>query len=102
MSPSPDWNESRVLLLAPKGRDALLASRVLSEAGIDACACSNPEALQEGIRQGAGVVLVTEEGLSVTAVADLAQVLAIQPAWSNLPVLVFSGGEDRGEAVAPS
>jgi signal transduction histidine kinase/CheY-like chemotaxis protein len=102
MNPPPDLTESRVLLLAPTGRDALLASRVLSEAGIDACACANPEALQEGIRQGAGAVLVTEDGLSVTAVADLAQVLANQPAWSNLPVLVFSGGEERGEAVAPS
>jgi signal transduction histidine kinase/CheY-like chemotaxis protein len=102
MNSPRDWTESRVLLLAPTGRDALLASRVLSQAGIDACACASPEELQEGIRQGAGVVLVTEDGLSVTAVADLAQVLADQPAWSNLPVLVFSGGEERGEAVAPS
>jgi hypothetical protein len=101
MNPSLEPTESRVLVLAPTGRDALLASRVLSEAGIGAHICTNLEDLQRGIREGAGAVLVTEDGLSVTAVADLADVLANQPTWSNLPVLVFSGGEDKGEAVAP-
>ena len=102
MNPPPEWTESRVLLLAPTGRDALLASRVLSEAGIGAHVCSTLEELQRGIREGAGAALMTEEGLSATAVADLAGVLANQPAWSNLPVLVFSGGEAKGEAVAPA
>ncbi len=90
-----------MLLLAPTGRDALLARRVLSEAGISAHICKNHEDLQWGIREGAGAVLVTEDGLSVTAVAELAEVLANQPTWSNLPVLVFSGGEEKGETVAP-
>ncbi len=101
MNPSLEGTENRVLLLAPTGRDALLASRVLSEAGIGAHICTNLEDLQRGIREGAGAVLVTEDGLSLTAVADLADVLANQPTWSYLPVLVFSGGEDKGEAVAP-
>jgi len=101
MNPTLEPTDSRVLLLAPTGRDALLARRVLSEAGIGAHICANLEDLQQGIREGAGAVLVTEDGLSVTAVAELAEVLANQPTWSNLPVLVFSGGEDKGEAVAP-
>jgi len=100
MNPPLEPTESRVLLLAPTGRDALLARRVLAEAGIGAHICTNLEELQRGIREGAGAVLVTEDGLSVTAVAELAEVLANQPTWSNLPVLVFSGGEDKGEAVA--
>ncbi|HYT33340.1 MAG TPA: HAMP domain-containing sensor histidine kinase, partial [Thermoanaerobaculia bacterium] len=101
MNPSLEPTENRVLLLAPTGRDALLARRVLAEAGIGACVCTSLHELQLGIREGAGAVLVTEDGLSVTAVAELAEVLANQPTWSNLPVLVFSGGEDKGEAVAP-
>jgi len=101
MNPSLEPTENRVLLLAPTGRDALLARRVLAEAGIGACVCTSLGELQLGIREGAGAVLVTEDGLSVTAVAELAEVLANQPTWSNLPVLVFSGGEDKGEAVAP-
>jgi signal transduction histidine kinase/CheY-like chemotaxis protein len=100
MNPPLEPTDSRVLLLAPTGRDALLARRVLCEAGVSAHICKNLEDLQRGIREGAGAVLVTEDGLSVTAVAELAEVLGNQPTWSNLPVLVFSGGEDKGEAVA--
>src|SRR5260370_12024152 len=101
MNPPLEPTDSRVLVLAPTGRDALLARRVLSEAGIGAHICANLEDLQQGIREGAGAVLVTEDGLSVTAVAELPEVLATHPPSSNLPLLPFSAWQDPLSAPPP-
>lgn len=79
-----------VLIHAPFGRDAALLSDVLRQAGIEALACSNIDALCAALRQGAGAILVGEEALRPEAVRALETVLKEQPRWSDLPVFIMT------------
>ncbi len=90
--PAGEGLENRVLVLAPAGRDSELACRTLSEAGIPADELTSVEDLCARIARGPGAVLLTEEALHPKALGLLEAVMAEQPPWSDLPMLVFSGG----------
>jgi signal transduction histidine kinase len=45
------------------------------------------------IERGAGAVLLTDESLDHPQLPKLAATLEQQPAWSDIPVLLFAGGE---------
>ena len=55
----------RVLILAPRGRDAAIAADLLGRHDIPADICPDQTTLVDRLRDGAGVVLVTEEALTV-------------------------------------
>jgi signal transduction histidine kinase/ActR/RegA family two-component response regulator len=88
IGPASD-HEQRVLILAPCGRDGILATQVLDQAGIPTCICDDAEALWAGICEGAGAAVVTNEALNPGVVASLAAGLQAQPAWSDFPLLIF-------------
>jgi signal transduction histidine kinase/CheY-like chemotaxis protein len=77
-------------LYAPIGRDAALAAQMLARADIEPLPCPTFEKLAEEIAAGIGAVLITEEELTAPRVAKLADLLRAQPAWSDLPIVVFS------------
>ncbi len=79
-----------VALYAPIGRDTALAAQLLSRAGIEPLPCSTFERLAEEIAAGIGAVLITEEELTAARVSKLGELLRAQPAWSDLPIVVFS------------
>ncbi|MDB5796910.1 MAG: hybrid sensor histidine kinase/response regulator [Paucimonas sp.] len=82
--------ERRILIHAPVGRDALLASKVLEGAGLECFVCmSVAETLRE-LDHGAGALFIVEEMLSAGALKPLAQYVADQPNWSDLPILVLT------------
>jgi signal transduction histidine kinase/ActR/RegA family two-component response regulator len=84
----------RVLVYAPIGRDGDLAARVLEQSGIWTKTCKTIDELCTAIDEGAATIAVTEEALSPNAVDHVAEVLAKQPKWSDLPVvLCTTGGE---------
>jgi hypothetical protein len=56
-------DSQRVLILAPRGRDALVARSILEEAGITCRVCDDLQQMSEQIADGAGIALVTEEAL---------------------------------------
>ncbi len=82
-------HDERVLVWAPAGRDAGLAVRVLGKAGFSALAIEDASALCDALEVGAGCVLLTEEVLAKDVAARLGAALARQPAWSDLPIVVF-------------
>jgi len=86
-----DPNERRVLLLGPTARDARLLERVVADAGIPVRWCREASELCREIEVGAAAVLLTECAMGEPAdmVADL---LARQPKWSDLPVLLAVAG----------
>ena len=93
-----------VLALAPVGRDAALACKVLAEAEIRCVACADVAdvlgrlAGESGGAGGAGALLVTEEALTAEALAALRGRLEAQPSWSDLPVvLLVSRGRHADE-----
>jgi signal transduction histidine kinase/CheY-like chemotaxis protein len=97
--PQADPLETRVLVLAPTGRDAGLAARVLEEAGMPTKACPSIADLRQELLGGAGAIVLTEEALTPEGVDDLAEIFSGQLPWSDLPVLVFCATETRSETV---
>ncbi len=84
--------EERVLILAPRGRDALIAADLLTKHSLEPCICGDLHALVGGLAQGAGAVLLTEEALANDNRAPLAIWVAQQPQWSDLPFIVLANG----------
>jgi len=94
----------RVLLLLGTARDTKLTCELLEHNGLSSQACGSAQQLRQEIDAGAGAVLVAEECLDQGAHDALLHALAIQPAWSDLPILVLArSGADSiavGDAVA--
>jgi signal transduction histidine kinase len=84
----------RVLVSAPYGRDAERVSHLLASHGYDTTICASVDALAAGLNEYAGVVLVTAEALT-GELAPLQHALAVQPAWSDIP-LILLGGKRKG------
>ena len=85
----PSAAERRLLVLAPVGRDAALISSLLGKSGVQCAACRDLDHLLSELEAGAAALLIAEEAL---AQADdrLRQVVAAQPSWSDMPVLVLT------------
>ena len=90
--PSNSGQDLRVLVLAPKGRDARVIGEVLQRAGLRAESCATVEDLGQQVQAGAGAAVLTTEALSVSRIQGLVQVLDRQPAWSALPFLLLTSG----------
>src|SRR5215207_9677339 len=91
----------RALVLAPLGRDAEVASAMLSEAGILSVVCRSLPELVEQLVWGAGFALVTEEALHTADLHPLAAWIGAQPDWSDFPFVLLTrreGGIERNPA----
>jgi signal transduction histidine kinase len=77
------------MILAPVGRDGELAQQILDSAGMTASVCASLTDACDGIRTGAGAVLLTQEAFMLENVACVVDVLLDQPAWSDIPVVVL-------------
>ena len=93
--------DERVLVLAPTGRDAELTVRVLAGAGMQAVQCRSMQQLNAEFQRGASAALLTEEALTADSVAELLSSLHSQPAWSDLPVLLFTSGARSDARLEP-
>lgn len=84
--------EARVLVLAITPGDAQLTETIFQEAGMNLSVCAGMEELCSKLDEGTGAVVVTEAGLAVRgAAACLAERIAQQPAWSEIPVILLCG-----------
>ena len=84
--------ESRVLVLAPVGRDAELTCAALGEHGLRAEACAGVEELCREMGRGAGAAFITREGIANGGAQALSAALRAQAAWSDLPLIVLTRG----------
>jgi two-component sensor histidine kinase len=82
----------RVLVLAPRGRDAALICQVIEAAGMAAEACATLSELTSRMREGAAAALVAEEALA-HGLSDFVSVLDSQPSWSDFPVILLAEAE---------
>jgi signal transduction histidine kinase len=94
-SASLEW---RVLIYAPTGNDARLTVELLQLAGIEAQAMADIPALNAGVREGCGAILLGEEALAHTATKELFRTLQEQPAWSDIPVALITSRGTASEA----
>jgi len=91
--------ENRVLILAPTGRDAVLASQILGDMGMLCRACADEADLCREIGEGAAVAILAEEALHPWTVNSLLNALGRQGPWSDLPLIVFTRGERSSETI---
>lgn len=82
--------ERRLLVFVRGLREGQLTARLLHEAGLDSELCLTTNELRMKLAEGAGAVLLAEETLTDDTRRVLADELSRQPAWSDLPFLVFS------------
>ena len=82
--------ENRILILAPRGRDAPVIGRVLSDAGIPHEICPDLAGVRACLEPGAGALLVTEEALTGADLSPLLSWIDGQPPWSDIPVIVLA------------
>ena len=83
--------ELRVLILAPRGRDAGLAAGILARAGMICLICVDIADLVRAAAEGAGAALVTEEALDGDDDERLLlHWLTTQPPWSDFPFVVLA------------
>jgi signal transduction histidine kinase/ActR/RegA family two-component response regulator len=85
--------DDRVLVFAPVGKDAPLTMDVLTRAGITGCICPTAADVCTEFLEGAAIILLTEEALEDRGIGDLTECLRTQPAWSDVPILLFADAE---------
>lgn len=92
----------RALILAPRGRDAAVASNILNEAHIATEICKDLSELIAHLRYGCDAAVVTEEALRGDT-RPLANWIGTQPPWSDFPFIVLTehgGGIERNPEAA--
>jgi hypothetical protein len=82
----------RAVVLAPRGRDAAIATAILTEAGIAAEPCLSVCDLVADLNVGAAIVIVAEEALATADLSALVSWLAEQEEWSDLPFVLLTNG----------
>ncbi len=81
-----------VLVLAPTGKDGALAVATLRQAGIAADVCASVAEVAGRCDESTDALLLAQEALVASELPLLLEVLARQPAWSDIPVIVLTSG----------
>ncbi len=84
-----EMNERRVIVLAPRGRDAAVIEQVLARSGTSTTTADDPLVLLDALRVAAGAAIVTEEAISDETFGALFDWLDRQPPWSDFPFIVL-------------
>ena len=91
----------RALILAPTGRDAVVAAQILTEVGTVAQVCDGLDDLLARMIEGAALAVVVEEVLINGDLNALSAWIEGQPSWSDFPFLVLNrrgGSVERNPA----
>jgi signal transduction histidine kinase/ActR/RegA family two-component response regulator len=90
-------HDRRVLILAPTKKDAIITQALLVPAGVRGEICESLSGLITELEAGAAAILIAEELVASGGASQLAEVIAKQPPWSDLPVLVLTrpGADSR-------
>jgi signal transduction histidine kinase/CheY-like chemotaxis protein len=92
-SPPDRSLDNRILVFAPVGKDAPLTLDVLRRADLKGDVCPTAHGLCLEFQRGASVIMLTEEALEDSGIGELMECLRSQPAWSDIPVLLFADAE---------
>jgi signal transduction histidine kinase len=90
--PNLEHADERVLILAPRGRNAQLIEGVLQRAGLVPVVCADTNDLCRRMAGPAGSLIVCEEALNREGLECLVSTLGQQPPWSEIPLLVLTSG----------
>lgn len=100
---SPGPLSERAIILTPTGRDGRIAAAILKEVGFPTFIAADLAALCRELEAGAGLAIIAEEAVQTADLRPLVGVLARQPAWSDLPIVLMTrhgGGPERNPFAA--
>src|SRR6185437_13421452 len=92
-----------VVIHTPHGRDAEIAAGLLKEVGISAIKALDLNQFGKSLSNDTWFALLTDETLRSSDMRGIADWIANQPAWSDLPFIVLTqrgGGPERNPAAA--
>ena len=94
---TPGQLSERAIILAPRGRDSQIALMILQEAGFPAIVTHDLAGMCRELISGAGLAIVADEALRGVDLNPLLSLLANQPAWSDLPIVLLTqhGGPEQ-------
>ncbi len=97
MKNGAEKNDGTVLIVAPLGKDASLATAVLTDAGMAAQACGGIAEAAEAMSDETAALLLAQEALEKRQLPVLLEALREQPTWSDIPVIILAsiGGSER-------
>lgn len=81
---------TRALVLTPNHTDGELAESFLKQSGINATAFSSALALATAVSDEIGCLVLVQEAITKAEVPILQAVLARQPAWADLPLIIVA------------
>ncbi len=87
-----EQTDERVLVLAPRGRNAELIAGVLSRAGLSPVVCADTQDLCRRMVEPTGAMIVCEEALNREGLECVVSTLGQQAPWSEIPLLVLTSG----------
>lgn len=95
----PDSDPGVALILAPVGRDALVAAELLQQVGVRARVCADLLQLRESLGDDIAFVVVAEEALRLPGLDAVSAWVKAQQSWSDLAfvVLTRAGSDDRSQ-----
>jgi signal transduction histidine kinase len=91
---SPGPADQRVLLVAPTRRDGEITRELLRRADVACDICADARALHLQMQAGVGAVLLAEHVLLDPHIGQVLSALQLQPAWSDVPVVLLTRGRD--------
>jgi two-component sensor histidine kinase len=87
-----DETKDTVLILAPNGRDASVASAILNEMGVHSSICTDLESLVPCLEKSCSAI-IAEEALLRVDCRPIADWIEQQPPWSDYPFILLSRRE---------
>ncbi len=87
--------EERILILAPRGRDAQVIATLLTQHGLSNLVCDTADDLIRELKASASSAVLTEEALEATTLSALETWLETQPVWSDFPFLILTSQRTR-------
>ena len=92
--------EERILIVAPRGRDAEVVAHVLSGKAMECVVCADVGRLVTALNEGAACALIADEALDSRALHLLNAWLGAQPPWSDFPFVLLVGNGKKGVLTA--
>ncbi len=90
--------ERRVIIHAPRGRDATVVHKLLNDIDLLSVVCKSAEEMLAALDEGAAAAILTEESLVEVPEAPLRAWLMAQPSWSDFPFIVLASRDVGGRS----
>ncbi|TXN47537.1 ATP-binding protein [Methylobacterium sp. WL7] len=88
--PAFDSHGERVLILAPRGRDAIVMAQLLAKSNVLSTVCGDGAEWLDGLRTPVATSIVTEEALLDVDPTALNAWVSSQPPWSDFPFIMLA------------